>query len=98
MLTAAGSGASSSTAGLNAPWGIVMTPSGFGDLGGTLWIGNFGDGRINAYDPRTGAFVNKVRSPDNKPIVIDGLWSIKFGNGGIGGAIETLYFTAGPNG
>ena len=83
---------------LNAPWGIVMTPSGFGDLGGTLWIGNFGDGRINAYDPRTGAFVSKVRSPDNKPIVIDGLWSIKFGNGGVGGAIETLYFTAGPNG
>ena len=26
-------------------------------------------------------------------IVINGLWSIKFGNGGNGGSIKTLYFT-----
>ena len=83
---------------LNAPWGIVLTPNGFGELGGTLWIGNFGDGRINAYNPSTGAFVNKVRTPDGRAIVIDGLWSIRFGNGGNGGAVDTLYFTAGPNG
>ena len=83
---------------LNAPWGIVAPPSSFGELGGTLWIGNFGDGRINAYDPTTGAFVNKVRTSDGRAIVIDGLWSIRFGNGGNGGSVNTLYFTAGPNG
>jgi uncharacterized protein (TIGR03118 family) len=82
---------------LNAPWGMVLTPAGFGELAGTLWIGNFGDGRINAYDPRTGAFVNKVRTPEGKAVVIDRLWSLKFGNGGTGGNLNTLYFTAGPN-
>ncbi|MGH9722550.1 MAG: TIGR03118 family protein [Bryobacteraceae bacterium] len=82
---------------LNAPWGIVLTPAGFGELGGTLWIGNFGDGRINAYDPRTGEFVNKVRTPEGKAIVLDRLWSLKVGNGGTGGNLNTLYFTAGPN-
>jgi uncharacterized protein (TIGR03118 family) len=83
---------------LDAPWGIVMTPDTFGELGGTLWIGNFGNGQINAYDPITGRFINKVRGPDNKAIVIDGLWTLRFGNGGNGGAVNTLYFTAGANG
>jgi len=83
---------------LIAPWGLALAPAGFGELGGTLWIGNFGDGRINAYDPSTGVLIDKVRTPDNKAIVIDGLWSLMFGNGGNGGAPNTLYFTAGPNG
>jgi uncharacterized protein (TIGR03118 family) len=83
---------------LDAPWGIVQTPDGFGELGGSLWIGNFGDGRINAYNPKTGQFVDKVRTADGKPVVIDRLWSIQFGNGGNGGLLNTLYFTAGPNG
>jgi hypothetical protein len=30
--------------------------------------------------------------------VIDGLWTMRFGNGGNGGSINTLYFTAGTNG
>ena len=33
-----------------------------------------------------------------RAVVIDGLWSLKFGNGGNGGSVNTLYFTAGPNG
>ena len=33
---------------LNSPWGIAMAPDGFGNLGGDLLIGNFGDGQINA--------------------------------------------------
>jgi uncharacterized protein (TIGR03118 family) len=82
---------------LNAPWGVVQTPERFGELGGLLWIGNFGDGRINAYDPATGEFVNKVRNSEGKAITIDRLWAIQFGNGGNGGSTNTLYFTAGPN-
>jgi hypothetical protein len=56
---------------LNAPWGIVQTPDSFGELGGSLWIGNFGDGRISAYTAATGAFViNKVRDSDGKAIAL----------------------------
>jgi uncharacterized protein (TIGR03118 family) len=83
---------------LNAPWAIAQTPDSFGELGGSLWIGNFGDGRINAYSPETGQFIDKVRTSENKPVTIDRLWAMRFGNGGNGGATDTLYFTAGPNG
>jgi uncharacterized protein (TIGR03118 family) len=82
---------------LNSPWGMALTPSNFGELGGTLWIGNFGDGRINAFELDSGKFVSKVRQSPGQEIVIDGLWTIRFGNGGNGGAMNTLYFTAGPN-
>jgi uncharacterized protein (TIGR03118 family) len=83
---------------LDAPWGIVQTPESFGELGGTLWIGNFGDGRINAYDSKDGRFIDKVRTLEGKAVMIDRLWSMQFGNGANGGSVNTLYFTAGPNG
>ena len=37
---------------LNAPWGIALAPAGFGKFSNSLLIGNFGDGTINAYDPK----------------------------------------------
>jgi uncharacterized protein (TIGR03118 family) len=83
---------------LDSPWGVAMAPAGFGPLAGAIWIGNFGNGHINAYDPATGNFLGKVRNSHGQPIVIDGLWSLTVGNGGSGGASNTLYFTAGPNG
>ena len=64
-----------------------------------MWIGNFANGHINAFDPETGKFLSKVRNPKGQAILIDGLWTITFGsNNGNGGAANTLYFTAGPNG
>ena len=83
---------------LNSPWGVALAPSSFGKFGGKMLIGNFGDGEINAYDPEDGEFLGKVRQPGGNPVVIEGLWTIKFGNGGNGGATDTLYFSAGPNG
>jgi uncharacterized protein (TIGR03118 family) len=83
---------------LNSPWGVALAPTGFGELGGALWIGNFGNGHINAFDPESGQFLAKVRDPKGQAIVIDGLWTIRFGNGGNGGDPNKLYFTAGPNG
>jgi uncharacterized protein (TIGR03118 family) len=84
---------------LNSPWGVALAPTGFGELGGALWIGNFGNGHINAFDPESGKFLSKVRDPKGQEILIDGLWTIRFGsNNGNGGAANTLYFTAGPNG
>jgi uncharacterized protein (TIGR03118 family) len=83
---------------LNSPWGMALTPASFGDLANTVWIGNFGNGQINAYDPDSGNFIGNVRDPHGQSIVIDGLWAIKFGSGlGNGGSSNTLYFTAGPN-
>jgi len=84
---------------LNSPWGVALAPTGFGELGGALWIGNFGNGQINAFDPESGKFLSKVRDPKGKAILIDGLWTIRFGsNLDNGGSANTLYFTAGPNG
>lgn len=83
---------------LNSPWGVVLAPAGFGALAGAVWIGNFGNGQINAYNPTTGEFIDKVRNPHGQALVIDGLWSLKVGNGGNGGLANTIYFTAGPNG
>jgi uncharacterized protein (TIGR03118 family) len=82
---------------LNSPWGLALTPDNFGDLGGTLWVGNFGNGHIDAYDFKSGEFAGKVRNSDGQALVIDGLWALKFGNGASGGNLNTLYFTAGPN-
>ena len=83
---------------LNSPWGVALAPASFGAFGGDLLIGNFGNGHINAFNPTTGEFLDKVRNPHGQAIVIDGLWTVRFGNGGNGGDRETLYFTAGPNG
>jgi uncharacterized protein (TIGR03118 family) len=82
---------------LRAPWGMALAPATFGALRDKLLIGNFGTGDINAFDPMTGAFVDKVRDPKGQPIIIDGLWGLQFGNGANGGLANTLYFTAGPD-
>ncbi|HKX42951.1 MAG TPA: TIGR03118 family protein [Burkholderiaceae bacterium] len=81
---------------LNAPWGIAMAPSNFGKFSGALLIGNFGDGRINAYDASTGALMGPLTKTDGNPIVVDGLWGIAFGNGINGQPTNTLFFAAGP--
>ena len=82
---------------LNSPWGVAMAPAGFGDLSGDLLVGNFGDGRINAFDPSTGAFLDTLNDGLGAPIVVQGLWGLLFGNGGNGGAQNELFFSAGIN-
>jgi uncharacterized protein (TIGR03118 family) len=83
---------------LNSPWGLALAPKGFGEFGGDLLVGNFGDGRINAYDVRSGEFEGTLRGANEKPIVIDGLWGLGFGNGATAGPTGTLFFAAGING
>ena len=82
---------------LNAPWGIAMAPAGFGKFSNSLLIGNFGDGTINAYDPRTHELLGQLRGQDGKTIKIDGLWALEFGNGFNSQPVNTLFFTAGPD-
>lgn len=83
---------------LNSPWGVAIAPKNFGALGGALMVGNFGDGTIAAFDLTTGAFRDYLRDGSDKPISIDGLWGLVFGNGVSLGDADSLYFAAGPNG
>ena len=84
---------------LNAPWGLALAPSDFGTASGDLLIGNFGNGKINAYQQRANGHW-KLRGPlkgsNGKVIRLDGLWALAFGNGGLAGPANTLYFTSGP--
>jgi uncharacterized protein (TIGR03118 family) len=82
---------------LNAPWGMALAPAGFGRFSGKLLVGNFGNGRINVFDPVTFEPKGHLKGTDGKAIVIDGLWGIAFGNGGTAGPATTLFFAAGPN-
>jgi uncharacterized protein (TIGR03118 family) len=79
---------------LNSPWGLVMAPASFGPFVGDLLVGNFGNGRISAFDPATGAYKGQLRNADGLAITIDGLWGLMFGNG-VAGTSSTLFFTAG---
>ncbi|MDN2713992.1 TIGR03118 family protein [Janthinobacterium sp. SUN120] len=81
---------------LNAPWGMALAPADFGSAGNMLLIGNFGDGKINAYDTVTGKAGGPLLKPDGTPLVIDGLWGIAFGNGLNSQPVNTLFYAAGP--
>lgn len=87
---------------LNSPWGLALTPSTFGVFGSSmavpvLLVGNFGEGNpsIHAYNATTGAFLGTLQDESGNGIEIDELWALQFGNGGAGGDVNTLYFTAG---
>lgn len=82
---------------LNSPWGIALAPASFGIFGNKLLVGNFGDGNpsIHAYDPLNGNFLGTLQDESGNGIVIDELWALQFGNGGAGGDVNTLYFSAG---
>ncbi|MDB5449412.1 MAG: hypothetical protein JWQ52_540, partial [Phenylobacterium sp.] len=75
---------------LNAPWGLAIAPANFGKFAGALLVGNFGDGRVDAYDRTTGQFIGVLKDEDHRRIAIDGLWALRTGPNG------TITFSAGP--
>jgi len=77
---------------LNAPWGLTIAPDSFAKFAGALLVGNFGDGRINAYDPESGKFLGTLSSKGEDPLEIDGLWALHRGPEG------AVVFSAGTNG
>jgi uncharacterized protein (TIGR03118 family) len=83
---------------LNAPWGIAVAPAGFGSMEGEVLIGNFGDGKINAFTPK-GAELSTSVGPlldgNAQPFTFPGLWSLAFGNGDSDKPLTTLFYTAG---
>lgn len=89
---------------LNAPWGIAFAPStGFGIFSGALLIGNFGDGKINAYDPKSYAYLGQLMDSTGKSLVYSSLWDLLTGGTPVsngttpssGGSLTSVYFTAG---
>jgi uncharacterized protein (TIGR03118 family) len=82
---------------LNSPWGLALAPANFGQFSNDLLVGNFGDGGINAFDPVTGASLGPLRNGNGNAITINGLWGLAFGNGGLAGNTNTLFFAAGFN-
>jgi uncharacterized protein (TIGR03118 family) len=82
---------------LNAPWGLALAPADFGAFSNQLLVGNFGDGTISAYDERSGKFTGQLLAPNSRPLVIDGLWGLSFGNGVLNQPTNTLFFAAGPD-
>jgi uncharacterized protein (TIGR03118 family) len=85
----------------NAPWGLAIAPTGFGVFSGDVLVGNFGNGRISAYQDRgsgTWVYKGQLRRGDQTLIAVDGLWAIAFGNDAAAGPSTSLYFAAGPGG
>src|SRR2546422_379012 len=83
---------------LNSPWGVVWTTRDFGEFSNAILVGNFGSGRIAAFNGFTYKFLGFVKNPDDSILTIDGLWSLTFGNDANAGLANTLFFTAGING
>jgi uncharacterized protein (TIGR03118 family) len=81
---------------LDSPWGLALAPASFGQFAGDLLVGNFGDGRINLFDPLTDTFLGQLLGTNGIPIEIDGLWGLTPGNGGGAGSLLKIYFSAGP--
>jgi uncharacterized protein (TIGR03118 family) len=83
---------------LHSPWGLAKAPANFGPFSNALLVAdNVPDGRINAFDPTSGAFLGTLRDAGGQAIVINQVWALQFGNGGNGGQTNQLFFTAGPN-
>jgi uncharacterized protein (TIGR03118 family) len=80
---------------VNAPWGAVVPPPGFGLFAGKLLVGNFGDGTISVYDLTGGNFIDQMKDSTGAAIANASLWDMVFGGGGQSGDANTLYITAG---
>ncbi len=87
---------------LNAPWGVAVAPTTFGVFGGDIFIGNFGDGNINVYDPKSYAFLGQLTNGSGANINYASLWELNFGvtaaSGSNPGNLNTLYLAAGLTG
>jgi len=87
---------------LNSPWGVAIAPANFGIFGGSVLIGNFGNGLINAYDASGGGFRGQLMDGSAKPLAYSTLWELLAGGTAVGnttsvsgGDPQSVYFTAG---
>jgi uncharacterized protein (TIGR03118 family) len=82
---------------LDSPWGLAVAPPSFGEFAGDVLVGNFGDGRIHAFDLRTGELEGTLSDAHHHAIEIDGLWGLLVGDAMAGGD-NSVWFSAGPDG
>ena len=87
---------------LNSPWGVAIAPASFGIFGGSILIGNFGNGLINAYDSTSFAFNGQLTDATANPLAYAALWELLPGGTTVGntssvsgGDPNSVYFTAG---
>jgi uncharacterized protein (TIGR03118 family) len=80
---------------IDSPWGLAISPAGFGKHSDQLLVANFGNGTVSTFDDH-GRFRGLLNGLHERPIVIEGIWGLAFGNGGRAGVPSTLYFSAGP--
>jgi uncharacterized protein (TIGR03118 family) len=81
---------------LNAPWGLALAPADFGTFSNALLVGNFGDGKINAYDAAAGTPLGVLAGTNSSGA--PGLLGIAFGNDADSQPHNTLFFASGING
>jgi uncharacterized protein (TIGR03118 family) len=92
---------------LNSPWGVTVAPPSFGAFSNDLLVGNFGDSRVSAFDPVTGAFLGQLSDASGHPLTLNGgfhgpdnigLWGLfAFNNGNPAGPNNQLFFASGFN-
>lgn len=84
---------------LDSPWGVAKVPTGFGTIGDSLLVGNFGDGQVHVFDATTGAHKGQLVLSSGAPLVLEGLWALTFFTSALeAGTTTHLYFTSGPGG
>ena len=90
---------------LNAPWGVAYAPANYGIYSNDLLIGNFGDGKINVYDPKTYTYIGQLMDSTGTSLSYASLWELLPGGTKVtgstavsGGDISTVYFSAGLTG
>jgi uncharacterized protein (TIGR03118 family) len=79
---------------LAGPWGMAIAPRHWGHFGGALLVGNVEDGKINAFNRHNGHWLGVLKDEKGDPLVNEGLWGLKFGNGTFG-TPNDLIFAAG---
>jgi uncharacterized protein (TIGR03118 family) len=82
---------------LNAPWGLALAPADFGTFSNALLVGNFGDGKINAYDAAGGTPLGMLADTNTAAAGSPGLLGIAFGNDANSQPHNTLFFASGAN-
>ncbi len=88
---------------LDSPWGVAFAPPNFGIFGGSLLIGNFANGMINAYAPTAPyAYRGQLTDGTGKPLTYASLWELLAGATAVGnttsvsgGDPNSVFFTAG---
>ena len=81
---------------LNSPWGLAEAPASWGRLAGDILVGQFGSGLVGIFNQK-GEFRGFLHDDTGDRLHIDRLWGLRFGNDGLAGPSDTLFFTAGTN-